>query len=87
MIPAMQALVPMGQRAPVPHTSKNKTTAGVFALLLGGIGIHKFYLGQVAAGILYIVFCWTLIPSLIAFVEGIVLLTMGDEDFARKYPG
>jgi hypothetical protein len=33
------------------------------------------------------VFCWTFIPSLIAFVEGIVLLTMGDDDFARKYPG
>ena len=25
---------------------KNKTTAGVLALLLGGLGIHKFYLGN-----------------------------------------
>lgn len=87
MIPAMQAMVHMPHRAAVPYSSKNKTTAGVFALLLGGLGIHKFYLGQVAAGILYIVFCWTFIPTLIAFVEGIVLLTMGDDDFARKYPG
>jgi TM2 domain-containing membrane protein YozV len=74
--------------APAPlTTTKSKTTAGLFALLLGGIGIHKFYLGQIAAGVLYLLFFWTLIPALIAFVEGIVLLGMSDAEFARKYPG
>ena len=71
----------------VPYTSKNKITAGLFALLLGGIGIHKFYLNQVGAGIVYLLFCWTFIPTIIAFVEGIVLLTLTDDDFARRYPG
>src|ERR1044071_4044515 len=51
------ALVHQGVRAPV-RSSKNRVTAGVFALMLGGLGIHKFYLGQVAAGIVYLVFCW-----------------------------
>ena len=74
-------------QAMVPYTSKNKVTAGLFAILLGGIGIHKFYLGQVGSGIVYLLFCWTMIPTIIAFVEGIVLLTMTDQDFARKYPG
>jgi TM2 domain-containing membrane protein YozV len=69
------------------RTSRNKTSAGVFALVLGGLGIHKFYLGQTAAGILYLLFCWTFIPAFIAFVEGIILLTMSDEAFAEKYPG
>jgi TM2 domain-containing membrane protein YozV len=76
---------------PVPRalarTSRNKTTAGVFALVLGGLGIHKFYLGQTAAGILYLLFCWTFIPAFIAFIEGIIYLTMSEETFAERYPG
>ena len=68
-------------------TSKNKTTAGIFALLLGGIGVHKFYLGQVGMGVLYLVFCWTFIPAIVGFIEGLVFLTMSDEKFAEKYPG
>ncbi len=64
---------------------KNKIVAGVLALLLGGIGIHKFYLGRVAAGVMYILFCWTGIPSIIAFIEGIILLCSTDENFEFKY--
>ena len=43
----------------------------VLAIFLGGIGIHKFYEKKAAAGILYLLFCWTFIPLLIAFFEGI----------------
>ncbi len=71
----------------VPPSTRSRTTAGLFALLFGGIGVHKFYLGRVAAGVLYILFCWTLIPSLIAFIEALMLFGMNDADFARKYPG
>ena len=84
--PPPNAMVYANQ-AMVPYTSKNKVTAGLFALLLGGLGIHKFYLGQVGSGIVYLLFCWTLIPGIIAFIEGIILLTMTEADFARKYPG
>ena len=87
MGPPPGAMVYMGGRPPVPYTSKNKTTAGLFALLLGGLGIHKFYLNQVGMGVVYLLFCWTMIPTIIAFVEGIVLLAMTDDDFARRYPG
>lgn len=65
--------------------SKSKVAAGVLALLLGGIGIHKFYLGRAGQGILYILFCWTFIPAIIALVEGIVYLCSSDEAFAAKY--
>ncbi|MDS7968226.1 NINE protein [Acinetobacter sp. V117_2] len=64
---------------------KSKVAAGVFALLLGGFGAHKFYLGRVGQGILYLIFCWTFIPALIAFIEGILYLCSSDEDFAKKY--
>jgi TM2 domain-containing membrane protein YozV len=35
--------------------------------------------------VLYLLFCWTFIPALVALVEGIVLLTQSDEQFAAKY--
>ena len=44
----------------------------LLAFFLGGIGIHKFYVGKIGAGILFILFCWTFIPSFIAFIELIV---------------
>lgn len=64
---------------------KSKTTAGILALLLGGIGIHRFYLKQTGFGILYLVFCWTFIPAIIALVDGIIFLTQSEEAFNIKY--
>ncbi len=72
-----------GTKAPI--NKKNKIAAAVLAIFLGGIGIHRFYLGQTGMGILYLVFCWTLIPAVASFVEFIIFLTMSDEAFDRKY--
>jgi TM2 domain-containing membrane protein YozV len=57
----------------------------LLAFFLGFIGMHKFYLGETGKGILYMVFFWTLIPGILAFVEFIMFLTMRDEEFNRKY--
>jgi hypothetical protein len=65
--------------------AKSKVAAGVLGIILGGIGAHKFYLGNIGMGILYLVFSWTFIPSLVGFIEGILYLTMSDAEFARKY--
>jgi TM2 domain-containing membrane protein YozV len=65
---------------------KSKVAAGVLALLVGGLGIHKFYCGRVGLGILYLLFFWTFIPAIIAFIEGIIYLTCpSDEMFTKKY--
>ena len=64
---------------------KNKIVAGILALFLGGIGIHKFYLGQTGKGILYLLFCWTYIPAILAFIEGLTILCGKDENFQIKY--
>lgn len=42
-------------------------------LFLGGFGAHKFYEGKVLLGILYVVFCWTFIPSILAFIDLIII--------------
>lgn len=55
---------------------KNRVTAGVLGILLGGLGVHKFYLGQIGWGILYLVFLWTYIPAILGLIEGIRYLTM-----------
>jgi len=64
---------------------RSKTVAALLALFLGGLGIHKFYLGQIGLGVLYLLFCWTWIPSIIAFVEFIIYLCTSDADFDAKY--
>ncbi len=44
--------------------------AGVLlAIFLGGLGIHHFYLRRYGLGILYLVFSWTGIPTVIGWVE------------------
>jgi TM2 domain-containing membrane protein YozV len=69
----------------VAPNGKSKLAAALFELFLRGIGIHKFYLGKTGQGILFILFCWTFIPSLIGFIEGIVFLTMTDDALIQKY--
>lgn len=76
----IQSTEPVGIKVPV----KSKVTAGLLAIFLGGFGIHKFYLGKIFQGILYILFCWTYIPSIISFIEGIIYLTKSDEAWAEK---
>ena len=62
-----------------------KMVAGILAILLGGFGIHKFYLGYTTAGIITIVLTCIGVGPLIAFVEGIIYLTKSDEDFIQTY--
>ena len=84
-----QQIVYVQQNAANPERAnwpiKNKIVAAILALILGGLGIHKFYLGQIGKGILYLIFCWTYVPAIIAFIEGIVILCSNDENFQIKY--
>ena len=64
---------------------KDKNVAGILALFLGWVGIHRFYLGQVGLGILYAVFFWFPIFWLIALIDAIVLFSMDKEVFDVKY--
>ncbi len=66
-------------------SNKSKTTAGILALFLGGIGAHKFYLNQPIQGLLYLIFCWTFIPGIIALIEAIIYFSSSEKDFAKKY--
>jgi TM2 domain-containing membrane protein YozV len=63
---------------------KDRTTAALLAIFLGGLGVHRFYLGQ-WTGIFYLLFCWTFIPAVVAFIEGISWFMTSEEKWQSKY--
>jgi TM2 domain-containing membrane protein YozV len=73
------------QSTPGQAGEKSRIAAALLAIFLGGFGVHKFYLARPFQGILCILFCWTFIPAIIGFIEGIAYLCMSDTGFARKY--
>lgn len=64
---------------------RNRTVALLICFFCGGFGIHKFYLGRNVQGILYLLFSWTLIPSIIAFFEFLGLCFMSDREFDASF--
>jgi len=82
IIPASSA---MASRA------SHKIAAGIFGILLGSLGIHKFILGYTGAGLIMLLVtvlsCFILSPlmHLIGLIEGIIYLCKPDEEFVRVY--
>ncbi|WOC51131.1 hypothetical protein BPO_0484 [Bergeyella porcorum] len=70
-----------------PQQENKKVMAGVLALLLGSLGVHKFVLGYQKEGLIQIaatiVTCG--VAGIIPFIEGIIYLTKSDEEFYRIY--
>lgn len=64
---------------------KNRKTAWWLAILVWGLWAHKFYLWNYVAWVLYIMFCFTLIPGIISFIEAILFFSMSDKAFEEKY--
>ena len=76
-----------------------KILAGILAIILGSLGIHKFVLGYQKEGIILLVLTligfvlscvgigvfivW--ITGLIGLIEGIIYLTKSDEEFYNTY--
>jgi TM2 domain-containing membrane protein YozV len=84
---------PRKKRRRVPEdTANKKMVAGLLAILIGSLGIHKFYLGMNTAGIIMLlvslvgcVVGGSVVMGIIALVEGILYLTKSDEDFYQTY--
>ena len=70
-----------------PAGAEKKVVAGILGILLGGLGIHKFYLGYTKEGIIQIVITVVTcgIGSIIGLIEGIIYLTKSDEEFVATY--
>jgi TM2 domain-containing membrane protein YozV len=81
--------VTLGNRA-----ARSRIVAGVFALLLGVFGAHKFYLGYYAEAIIILVALLAGAVTgglssatifLITIVEGVIYLLKTEEDFQYTY--
>jgi TM2 domain-containing membrane protein YozV len=86
---------------PIPVTTEKipgadkKIVAGILAILLGSLGIHKFYLGYTTAGIIMLVVticagavtcgAGATIMAVVGLIEGIIYLTKSDADFVATY--
>lgn len=48
-------------------------------------GVHKFYLGQPIWGVIYLVLGVTHIPQVACAVEGMMLLSQSEDNFAQRW--
>lgn len=64
---------------------RQKKTAVVLAAVLGGLGMHKFYLGEKVHGLIYLTMCWTLVPTVIGWFEAINYSQMSRVTFNLMY--
>lgn len=64
---------------------RSKVVAALLAIFLGGLGLHCFYLGRIGKGIVYLIFSWTFLPSMVGFFEGLYYLITDDVRFQQRY--
>ena len=72
---------------PQVHQENKKLVAGILAIIIGSLGVHKFILGYTQEGIIQIVItiCTCGIGGIIPFIEGIIYLTKSDAEFYQTY--
>ena len=70
-----------------PFQENKKIASDILAILIGSLGIHKFYLGYTTEGIIQLVLSIVTcgLAGIVPFIEGIIYLTKSDEEFYQTY--
>lgn len=59
----------------VKEQKVNKTLYAILTLLLGSFGVNKLYIRKYKKAIACLLFCWTLVPTVLSIAEFITILT------------
>jgi TM2 domain-containing membrane protein YozV len=86
--PAAEICMKCGVRLSVEPGPKSKIAAGILGILLGGLGVHRFYLGYIGIGIIQIIvtICTLGFGALWGLIEGILILTGSFNKDAKGRP-
>ena len=68
----------------IPGAEK-KITAGILGILLGWVGAHRFYLGDMTGGIIRLLLSCIGVGYIIGIIEGVIYLTKTDQQFVDEY--
>lgn len=73
--------------AEINTTGKDKVMCGILAIILGGLGVHYFYIGKNTAGIITILLSLVTCGmwGIVILIQGILMLTMTQAQFEQKY--
>lgn len=79
----------------IQNQESKRVIAGILAIILGSLGIHKFILGYNKEGVIMLVCTFILgvitcgfaawAMGVISLIEGIIYLTKSDDDFVEIY--
>lgn len=58
--------------------------AVLLCVLLGTFGAHRFYMHQKYRGLSYLLFSWTLVPSVLSVIDAAFLIKMSDVEFNEE---
>jgi len=77
------------------NKGNKKILAGILAIVVGYLGIHKFILGYTKEGIIMLVATFVLailsfgllawLVGLVGFIEGVIYLTKSNDEFYQTY--
>lgn len=79
----------------IQDQESKRVLAGILAIILGSLGVHKFVLGYTTEGLIMLVLTFIIgiitcglsawAVGIISLVEGIIYLTKSDEEFIQTY--
>lgn len=71
----------------IQRQENKKVVAGILAILVGWLGVHKFYLGYKKEGIIQLILGLVTcgLTSIVSLIEGIIYLVKSDEEFYKTY--
>lgn len=73
-----------GRTEPYNGPDRDRQASVLLAVFLGTIGAHKIYLRRWWEAILYPLFFWTFVPTVLGVMEGIWYLSLSDAEFRRR---